>query len=67
MEPSTTAIVPTAPAELAQLGAIENQARAYVQAAKAANTRRAYAADWRDFTSWCEAAACQHSRPHLRR
>ncbi len=52
----TTAIVPTAPAELAQLGDIEDQARAYVQAAKAANTRRAYAADWRDFTSWCEAA-----------
>ncbi|HSH80015.1 MAG TPA: site-specific integrase [Herpetosiphonaceae bacterium] len=56
MESSTTAIVPTAPAELAQLGDIEDQARAYVQAAKAANTRRAYAADWRDFTTWCEMA-----------
>ncbi len=53
----TTAIVPTAPGALAQLGDVEDQARAYVQAAKAANTRRAYAADWRDFTSWCEAAA----------
>ena len=27
--------------------------RAYVQAAKAVSTRRAYAADWRDFSSWC--------------
>ena len=51
----TTTIFPTAPAELARLGDVEDQARAYVQAAKAANTRRAYAADWRDFTSWCEA------------
>lgn len=27
----------------------------YLQAAKSANTRRAYAADWRDFTGWCAA------------
>jgi integrase len=29
-------------------------ARDYVAAGKAANTLRAYAADWRHFTSWCE-------------
>ena len=52
----STAITPTAPAELTQLGDVADQARAYVQAAKAANTRRAYAADWRDFTTWCEVA-----------
>jgi site-specific recombinase XerD len=28
----------------------------YVRASKAQNTRRAYAADWRDFTSWCSLA-----------
>ena len=52
----TAAITPTAPAEITQLGDVADQARAYVQAAKAANTRRAYAADWRDFTTWCEVA-----------
>ena len=52
----STAITPTAPAEITQLGDVADQARAYVQAAKAANTRRAYAADWRDFTTWCEVA-----------
>ncbi len=58
MQPTTATkgLVPTTPAELTQLGNVSDQARAYVHAAKAANTRRAYAADWRDFTTWCEAA-----------
>ncbi len=32
---------------------IEMRARAYVQAAKAPSTLRAYRADWRDFEAWC--------------
>jgi len=33
---------------------VATQARAYVDAATAANTRRAYRSDWADFTAWCE-------------
>src|SRR5437868_1032207 len=40
-------------APLVPLEVLDEQARAYVDAAVAANTRRAYAADWRAFTSWC--------------
>jgi hypothetical protein len=29
------------------------KARNYAAEARAGNTRRAYAADWRDFSSWC--------------
>ncbi|MBX8827340.1 site-specific integrase [Ochrobactrum sp. SFR4] len=38
------------PAHLQQLA---GRARAYVAAASAANTRTAYAADWKHFTGWC--------------
>jgi len=31
----------------------------YAKAARAANTVRAYGADWRDFLSWCQAAGLQ--------
>jgi integrase len=37
---------------LSRLGA---QARAYAEDGHAAATRRAYGADWRDFTAWCAA------------
>ena len=30
------------------------EAQAFIHAAKAPSTLRAYAADWRHFTSWCE-------------
>jgi site-specific recombinase XerD len=43
---------------LAELGA---QARDYLEQSKARNTRRAYAADWRAFTIWCD----QHGLPAL--
>ena len=33
-----------------------DRARAYVRAARAENTRRAYAADWRSFTAWAASA-----------
>jgi integrase len=36
---------------LAELG---ERARGYLEQSKAANTRRAYAADWRTFTGWCD-------------
>ena len=40
---------------LAILEDLADQTRAYVAATRALSTRRAYAADWRDFQPWCEA------------
>ncbi|WP_292272013.1 site-specific integrase, partial [Mesorhizobium sp.] len=37
----------------AHLEALAGRARDYVEAASSANTRRAYASDWRHFASWC--------------
>lgn len=37
------------------LAEIADQARGYVEAAQADNTRRAYRADWANFTAWCDA------------
>jgi integrase len=37
----------------AHLEALAGQARKYVEAASSANTRRAYASDWKHFSSWC--------------
>src|SRR5690349_16711891 len=34
---------------------LEDEARGYRNAARASNTRRAYASDWRAFTAWCDA------------
>lgn len=39
---------------LAELAALGQQAREFAAAAKAANTLRAYDADWSDFRQWCE-------------
>ena len=36
-----------------RLGAVAASARDYAGRAKAANTLRAYRADWADFTAWC--------------
>ena len=41
---------PALPAHLEQLA---DQARGYVEAASSANTRKAYASDWKHFSSWC--------------
>ncbi|WFU07361.1 site-specific integrase (plasmid) [Rhizobium sp. CB3171] len=41
---------PAPPAHLRDLTA---RARTYVEAASSANTRRAYAADWKHFSAWC--------------
>ena len=37
----------------AHLDALAGRARDYVEAASSANTRRAYASDWKHFSSWC--------------
>lgn len=44
------AIPPALPAHLEQLA---DRARTYVEAASSANTRRAYASDWKHFAGWC--------------
>src|SRR6266849_5283492 len=53
------ALAPAAEADgavlLAILENLADQTRAYVNATRADSTRRAYASDWRDFLSWCEA------------
>jgi site-specific recombinase XerD len=35
------------------LGHLADRARSYVETSSSANTRRAYASDWRRFASWC--------------
>ena len=37
----------------AYLASLADRARSYVEAASSANTRKAYAADWKHFTAWC--------------
>ena len=46
------AIVPSPPLP-AHLQDLTDRARTYVEAASSANTRKAYAADWKHFTAWC--------------
>lgn len=41
------------PALPAHLEHLADRARDYVDAASSANTRRAYASDWKHFTAWC--------------
>ena len=45
----------------ARLEDIGAKAKSYIEKSKAKNTRRAYRADWQDFTSWCE----KYRRPAL--
>jgi integrase len=45
---------PDRPAALpAHLDGLADRARGYVEAASSANTRRAYASDWKHFAAWC--------------
>jgi site-specific recombinase XerD len=46
---------------LQTLEALAEETREHLKNSKAANTRRAYKADWADFTDWCR----QHRRPPL--
>lgn len=48
-----TAVVPRETGDRTGLGQLVETARAYADAGMADNTRRAYGADWRAFTSWC--------------
>ncbi|MBN9036027.1 MAG: site-specific integrase [Rhizobiales bacterium] len=59
-EPSAEVQTPSPPLSVvsnprlpAHLDALAGRARDYVEAASSANTRRAYAADWKHFASWC--------------
>ncbi|MCZ7976356.1 site-specific integrase [Agrobacterium tumefaciens] len=45
--------LPEARALPAHLEQLAERARAYVEAASAANTRKAYASDWKHFSAWC--------------
>src|SRR5690349_17385957 len=36
-----------------EVAALAQRARAFIEGAKAANTRRAYQSDWRHFEAWC--------------
>jgi site-specific recombinase XerD len=57
MTPATLSLTPPAatPATgaLATLATLTDQARAYLDAARSANTHRAYRADWQHFSDWC--------------
>ena len=48
--PAATGKVNPLPGHLEHLA---DRARSYVEAASSANTRRAYASDWKHFSSWC--------------
>jgi integrase len=59
-QPASEASTPSPPLPVAlnsrlpaHLDALAGRARDYVEAASSANTRRAYASDWRHFASWC--------------
>ncbi len=53
--PDERTVIPTADARALSLYKVEERARHYARESRAANTRRAYRADWADFTAWCQA------------
>src|SRR3954463_7746554 len=57
---ASSALATTTPASagrLATLDELGDQARSYLDAARSANTQRAYRADWQHFTDWCSTHA----------
>jgi hypothetical protein len=51
---STALVAADAPPPLpTHLQDLTDRARGYVEAASSANTRRAYASDWKHFSAWC--------------
>ncbi len=54
--PTNTNIEPAGIGALTALAPVAERARSYATQAKAPNTLRAYNADWRDFSAWCDAA-----------
>ena len=51
--PAPAAPDESADRDVAGLAALVDQAEAYLRQARAENTRRAYASDWKDFERWC--------------
>lgn len=49
-------IVPVEPCAALDLKNLAERAHNFAQEAKSGNTRRAYKADWADFTTWCNSA-----------
>lgn len=52
-EPVGNSAVSVPAGELAHLRELADRARDYVEAASSANTRLAYASDWKHFSGWC--------------
>jgi integrase len=52
-EVQTAPALQPAPGLPAHLEKLADRARDYIEAASSANTRRAYAADWKHFAAWC--------------
>lgn len=50
----TMDVITVAELRAATLYKVEERARHYARDSRAANTRRAYRADWADFTAWCQ-------------
>ena len=48
----------------AHLTSLADRARGYVEAASSANTRKAYAADWKHFSAWCRRSNLAPLPPH---
>ncbi|OQP84533.1 integrase [Rhizobium rhizosphaerae] len=48
----------------AHLATLADRARGYVAAASSANTRKAYAADWKHFSAWCRRSNLAPLPPH---
>ncbi len=48
----------------AHLASLADRARSYVEAASSANTRKAYASDWKHFSSWCRRSNLTPLPPH---
>ncbi|CDZ42320.1 Cointegrate resolution protein S [Neorhizobium galegae bv. officinalis] len=46
------------------LAVLADRARSYVEAASSANTRKAYAADWKHFAAWCRRSNLTPLPPH---
>ncbi|MGO6746631.1 site-specific integrase [Rhizobium ruizarguesonis] len=55
------ALTPGLPAHLQEL---TDRARGYVEAASSANTRKAYASDWKHFAAWCRRQNLAPLPPH---
>jgi hypothetical protein len=47
------------------LASLAYRARGYVEAASSADTRKAYAADWKHFSAWCRRSNLDPLPPHL--